>query len=166
MAESEPLITSADGWFAWAPIQNNDETSLTQERSAFVGINLRRTIRLNMQHLRECLGRMLEGEQLSGLPAPLETVGALAFDARPHALKVLKHEALLALRKAAIELRLLEHDGPMEKQRENVDALARKFHGISVQLEGDDWVLSVVAAQFAGAEFDAAERTIRLKPLP
>lgn len=166
MAESEPLVTSADGWFAWAPTQDNEDTSLTQERGIFVGVSLRRAIRTNMQHLQECLGKMLEGESLSALPAPHDALSPLAIDARPHALRVLKYEALLSLRRAAIELRLLEHEGPLGKQREQVETVARKFHGISVQFEGDDCVLTLVPAQFSGVEFDANERMIRLKPLP
>jgi hypothetical protein len=166
MAESEPLVTSADGWFAWAPTQDNEDTSLTQERGIFVGVSLRRAIRTNMQHLQECLGKMLEGESLSALPAPHDALSPLAIDARPHALRVLKYEALISLRKTAIELRRLEHEGPLAKQREPVETLARKFHGISVQFEGDDCVLTLVPAQFSGVEFDANERMIRLKPLP
>ncbi len=166
MAESEPLITSADGWFAWVPTQNSEETSLTQERGAFVGIHLRRAIRKNMQHLRQCLGKMLEGEGLSELPAPSDLLSPLAFDARPQAMRVLKHEALLSLRRAAIELRLLEYDGPLARQHEQVELATRKFHGVSLRFEGEDCVLAIVAGQFAGAEFDATESTLRLKPLP
>lgn len=166
MAESEPLVTSADGWFAWAPVQTNEDTSLTQERGIFVGVSLRRAIRKNMQHLQECLGRMLEGENLSALPAPHDALSPLAIDARPQALRVMKQEALLSMRKAAMELRLLELEAPLATQRGKVEALARKFHGISVTFEGEYCVLEIVPAQFGSVEFDAGESTLRLKPLP
>lgn len=166
MVEGEPLISSADAWFAWLPGQNRDETSLTDERGIFVGINLRRAIRKNMQHIQECLATMLEGEQLADLPEPHDALSPLAIDVRPHALRVLEHDALFSLRKAAIELRLLELEGPLAKQREKVEAFASKLHGISVKFEGDDCVLSIVPTVFPGVEFEEADATIRLKPLP
>lgn len=163
LAETEPTLTSADGWFAWFPRRQSDEFS---EHGPFAGIHMRRDIRKNMQHLQECLAAMLEGEQMHKFPAPHDMLSQFALDVRPQARRVIEHDVLFRMRKAAIDLRLLEHDGPWAQQRDKIEAFARNLHGISVSLEGDACVLSIVAAQFPGTEIKPEDATIRLKPLP
>lgn len=167
MAQTEALITSADGAFAWAPPQEPESIySLTRERGVFVGINLRRALRSNMRHLSECLSRLIEGEAPHKLPTPHDATSPLATDVRDVALRVVRIDAVLALRKTAMELRLLELDGPLARQRQQVEEFVAKRHGIAVAFEGEECVLSITQAQFPGASFDASESTIRLAPLP
>ncbi len=164
LVESEELFTSADGWFMWLPGQTAIEES---ETGAFVGIRLRREMRKNMLHLQECHAAMIEGAGLATeLPKPHETLGMFALDLRQHARRVLQYDVLFRLRKAALELRLMEHDSPLAKQRDKVEEFARLLHGISVNFEGTDCVLAVVPQVFPGLELPEREATVRLRPLP